>query len=145
AIQKIYELMGRGDQVEVVQFDSPHNYHQGSREAMYAYFGKTILGDSEPTHFAEKGYSPEDPSDLLSLWNRTLPDGAVDHKTFVDQRVREAEQRTASLEPSDAASLAQAQSQFKEGLSYAAMAFEPGPNFLASDLVETLPNGEKVV
>ena len=44
-VQSIYRLLDAESQVESVQFDSPHNYHQGSREAVYRFFGKKILGD----------------------------------------------------------------------------------------------------
>lgn len=145
AIERIYDLIGRGQNVESIQFDSPHNYHQGSREAVYAFFGKQILGDADATHFVEQSYSPEDPAALLALWNRTLPAGAVDQKTFIEQRIAEADRRIEALRPTDTASLTKAQESFREGLSFAAMAFEQGPNFLASDLVEALPNGEKLV
>jgi len=145
AIERIYDLMGRGEAVDVIQFDSPHNYHQGSREAMYAFFGKTILGDDDRTHFMEKSYSPEDPADLMALWNRTYPPNAVDKKTFIEQRIAEAEKRIESLKPLDAASLARAQQAFRETLGYAAMVFEPSPEEIATDPVEQLPNGERFV
>lgn len=145
AIQRIYDMMGRGDAVETVQFDSPHNYHQGSREAMYAFFGKTILGDDDATHFMEKSYSPDDPSDLMALWNRTLPPNAVVKSRFIEQRIAEADERIEELRPRDAASLARAQQTFRESLGYAAMVFEPKPDEIAIDPVEQLPNGERFV
>ena len=145
AIERLYDLVGYGQNVETIQFDSPHNYHQGSREAVYAFFGKHILGDADARNFVEKRYSPEDPAALLSLWNRTLPAGAVDQKAFIEQRIAEAERRIESLRPTDADSLAKAQESFREGLSFAAMVFEPEPGSLVSDVVESLPNGEKLV
>ncbi len=144
AIQRIYDLMGRGEAVEVKQFDSPHNYHLGSREAMYAFFGKVILGDDDPTHFAEQRFTPDNPSDLIALWNRTLPPGAVDQKTFVEQRIAEAERRIVALKPTDYGSLTRARETFREGLAYATMAFEPEADELASEMLEELPSGEKV-
>ena len=38
----------------MIQIDAPHNYNQPSREAMYRFFGKRILGDSDPKKFAER-------------------------------------------------------------------------------------------
>ena len=46
ATQSIYGLYGKADQVETVQIDAPHNYNQQSREAMYRFFGKHLLGET---------------------------------------------------------------------------------------------------
>ena len=43
AIQSIYELFGKKQNVEVVQIDAEHNYNRQSREAMYAFFNKVFL------------------------------------------------------------------------------------------------------
>ena len=37
AIRKIYDLYGKGDQVEVVQIDEVHNFNRLSREAVYRF------------------------------------------------------------------------------------------------------------
>ena len=41
----IYELYDRAAKLETVQIDAPHNYNQQSREAVYRFFGKHVLGD----------------------------------------------------------------------------------------------------
>ncbi|MEN6608766.1 MAG: acetylxylan esterase, partial [Bryobacteraceae bacterium] len=40
ALRHIYELYGKPENVEVVQFDAGHNYNQDSREAVYKFFAK---------------------------------------------------------------------------------------------------------
>ena len=40
AIKKIYDLYGKGDQVEVVQIDEVHNFNQLSRQAVYSFFAR---------------------------------------------------------------------------------------------------------
>ncbi len=144
-IKKIYELYDAAAQTEVVQFDSPHNYHQGSREAVYRFFGKRILADSDETHFAEKRFPVEQLGDMLALWGRKPPDNAVNQQQFIEQRVAEAKAAVDELRPTDAASLAKAQQAFRERLALSLMAKQPEPNELASDLLEALPNGEKLV
>src|SRR6266568_8005172 len=54
AIRGIYELYDRTANLEMVQIDAPHNYNQQSREAVYRFFGKKILGDGNDAHFKEK-------------------------------------------------------------------------------------------
>ncbi len=145
AIKKIYELYDAGAQLEVVQFDSPHNYHQGSREAVYRFFGKRILDDGDETHFVDQRFPLEQLSDMLSLWGRELPADAVDQERFVAQRIAEAGAAIEELRPRDAASLEQARGVFRERLELALKARQPTPNELASDLLDTLPNGEQLV
>ena len=57
AIQKIYNLYGAEDGVEEAQFDSPHNYHQDSREAMYKFFWQESAGRLRRFEFQREGFS----------------------------------------------------------------------------------------
>jgi dienelactone hydrolase len=145
ALASLYGLLGAPDAFEFTQFDSPHNYHRGSREAVYRFFGKKILGDDDPTHFAEKGISVPDPSKMLALWNRALPDGATTADQYVEDRIREANVATLLLQPRSASTLRKARQEFRERLSYATMAFEPKPEDVEEELIEAMPNGEKLV
>ena len=79
AIQGIYRLYGKESSVETVQIDAPHNYNQQSREAVYRFFGKQVLGDPDPSHFAEKSVQVEMPNNMLSLFGRTLPANALSY------------------------------------------------------------------
>ena len=127
AVQRIYALLDAKSNVEWRQFDSPHNYHQDSREAVYQFFGKHILGDAESAHFAERSSRPDQLSALLYLWGRPLPEGAVSHEELVRQRIAAAEADTLSLAIDDAESLANARSAFKERLALALLTEVPAP------------------
>ena len=127
AVQRIYALLDAKSNVEWRQFDSPHNYHQDSREAVYEFFGKRILGDSESAHFAERASRPDQLSALLYLWGRPLPEGAVSHEELVRQRIAAAEADTLALAIDDAASLASARLAFKKRLGLALLAEVPSP------------------
>jgi dienelactone hydrolase len=71
AIRGIYELYGVADRVASVQIDAGHNYNQDSREAMYRFFGKWVLGkESEFESYTEPAYTIE-PVEAL----RNFPDG----------------------------------------------------------------------
>jgi hypothetical protein len=145
AIQRIYRLLDAETQAEVIQFDSPHNYHQGSREAVYRFFGKHALADENPAHFADRRISLEQPSAMLTLWNRRLPESALDLKTFIAQRIAEAEKQTEALKPRDAPSLEVARKAFRERLGLSLMASVPAPDELVSEQLDELPNGEQLV
>ena len=44
AVRAIYGLYGAQNKVSEVQIDAPHNYNQPSREAVYAFFKRHLLG-----------------------------------------------------------------------------------------------------
>ena len=145
AIKKIYALFGSEDDVESVQFDSPHNYHRESREAVYAFFGKRIHGVESPAALQEMEFAAPPLNTMLSLWGRPLPKRAVDLATFVSDRIREAKTQIASLLPSDAESLSRAREFLREQLAFSIMAAPPTANELASDRLSSLPSGEVLV
>ena len=138
ALQGIYRLLGAEANVEWRQFDSPHNYHRDSREAVYGFFGRHILGDADASRFAERGYLPEQLSSLLYLWGRSLPAGAVDLQELVRQRVAAAEADTAALAIRDAATLERARAAFRERLGLSIHAEAPAPDRV---VMERLPDG----
>ena len=128
AVRGIYRLLDGESNVEWRQFDSPHNYHRDSREAVYGFFGKHILGDADSSRFVERSYSPEQLSSLLYLWGRTLPEGAVDLSELVRRRIAAAEADTAALAVRDGATLEAARGAFRERLALSIHAEAPAPD-----------------
>jgi dienelactone hydrolase len=94
AVKHIYELYGKPDLVETVQIDAPHNYNKASREAVYRFFGKEILGDKDGAHFGEKNARVEKLEDMLALHNRTLPSNAVTREGLFDEWRRIAKRQS---------------------------------------------------
>ena len=125
AVQNVYRLLDAESNVEWRQFDSPHNYHKDSREAVYAFFGKHILGEADSSRFVERDSRPDQLSSLLYLWGRQLPDGAVGFEELVRQRIAAAEADTLALAASDAESLDRAKAAFGERLGLALLADVP--------------------
>ncbi len=80
AIRRIYELYGKPENVETIQIDAPHNYNQASREAVYRFFGKHILGETDPKKLAERSIRLEKLQDMLVLHGRTLPANALNYE-----------------------------------------------------------------
>ena len=145
AIKKIYALFGAEDELESIQFDSPHNYHQQSREAVYAFLGKKILGRQSLAGLQEERFQVGRLSSMLSLWGRELPSRAVDLEAFVSDRIQEAREQIASFAPWDAESLSRASEWLRERLAFSIMAAPPPKNELVSEPLSPLPNGEVVV
>jgi dienelactone hydrolase len=77
AIRKIYELYGKGDAVDNVHIDAPHNYNAQSRAAVYKFFGRQVLGRGPQEVFEEKEFEMETLQDMLVFHGRPLPPGAL--------------------------------------------------------------------
>ena len=128
AVQRVYRLLDAESNVEFRQFDSPHNYHRDSREAVYGFFGKHILAGAEEGKFSESAVRLDQLSRLLYLWGRSLPDGAVGFEELVRQRIAASEADTLALAVHDANSLARAKSAFGERLGLSLLAEVPSGN-----------------
>lgn len=85
AIKAIYDLYGKGDLVETVQYDAPHNYHRESREAVYRFFAKHILKDPNASQYAEKSIRQEKLQDLMVFHGTRLPDNALAPQQIIEQ------------------------------------------------------------
>jgi dienelactone hydrolase len=79
AIQRIYQLYGKADNVEVIQIDAPHNFNKLSREGVYRFFAKEMLGQPDAGQITEKHVPIEMLQDMLALSGRKLPDGATSY------------------------------------------------------------------
>ena len=88
AVRAIYDLFGKGENVETLLLDAPHNYNQPNREAMYAFFGKHVLGEKDAAKLKEKSIRVEKLQDMLALHNRALPDNAISSKQLFEEWIR---------------------------------------------------------
>ena len=125
AVQAVYRLLDAESNVAFRQFNSPHNYHRDSREAVYAFFGKHILAAVDEERFSESAVRLDQLSSLLYLWGRSLPDGAVGLEALVRQRIAASEADTLALGVHDAHSLARARAAFGERLGLCLLAEVP--------------------
>lgn len=78
AIKRIYDLYGKGDQVDVVQIDEKHNFNRLSREAVYAFFAKHHPGLSDSRDLKEHDIDVPMLQHMSVLSNRKLPENALD-------------------------------------------------------------------
>ncbi len=103
AVQSIYRLLGAEDRVACQQFNYPHNYNRDSREAMYAFFARWVLGETA-ARFKERSIHPEHPPQVLVFYGRERPQG-VSEESLMEQRIAAAERQLAALKPTDQVSL----------------------------------------
>lgn len=90
AVRSIYRLYGAEDKLEMVQIDAPHNYNQQSREAVYRFFAKTVLGRTDAAKIQERGIHLEKLQDMLALHGRALPDGSLSYDGLFEQWLKNA-------------------------------------------------------
>ena len=94
AIQSIYKLYDKPDLVESTQVDAPHNYNKQSRELVYRFFARHVLGQTDVSGFGEKNFRVEKPQDLLALHNRKLPDNALNYADLLEQWIVAAKRQS---------------------------------------------------
>lgn len=97
AIRRVYELYGKPELVDAVQFDSPHNYHQQSREAVYEFFRKTFVPNATP--FKERGATIEKLQDMLVWQGRALPAHAKDFAGVFEEWKAISRKQAAEAQP----------------------------------------------
>ena len=105
AIQSVYALLGAKDAVATVQFIADHNYNRDSREAVYAWFSRWVLGKADAALFKEPEYDVPQPADLLVFFGRELPKEARTQAQIVDALVASRRAQLEALRPRDAAGL----------------------------------------
>lgn len=86
AVRSIYELYGYRDRVENVHIDAPHNYNKASREAMYRFFGKWLLGRDDMARFEEPSFTVE-PFNALRVFPGQENEASGRQKDLVDSLI----------------------------------------------------------
>lgn len=136
AVRSVYERLGARDKVETVQFIADHNYNRDSREAVYAWFGRWVLGKTDAALFKEAEYQVELPSDLLVFFGRELPKEAKTQQQIVDALIESRRAQLEALRPRGAAGLAHFREVLGPGYRHALAAQYP-----ATDAVLESPSG----
>ncbi len=64
---RIYGLLGTPERLSADKFDFPHNYNRTSRNAVYAFMGKWLVGIDDPASTVEGDLKVESPEDLRTF------------------------------------------------------------------------------
>ncbi len=127
AVRSVYKLLGADDMLAYVQMKAEHNYNKDSREAVYAFFGKWILGDSNANHFKEQSFVAEKDEDLLVFGSEPKPANALDADGIIQSRIAAAEKQIADMKPHNAASLNAFRKAFGPALMHSLAVEMPKP------------------
>jgi dienelactone hydrolase len=96
AMKAIYDLYGKGDQVETILIDAPHNYNRASREAVYKFMAKHVLGDTDESKYAEARIRQEQLADMMVFFARPFPPNAVTYDPLFESWIRAAKKQSDS-------------------------------------------------
>lgn len=66
-LRDVYALYGAAERVTAEVFTAPHNYNQTSRNAVYAFLGRWLLGIEDPNRTVEGPQTTEEGSALLTI------------------------------------------------------------------------------
>jgi dienelactone hydrolase len=129
AIKSIYALFGAEDRIAYHLVDAGHNYNQASREAVYTFFDKWLLGGpGDPVQ--EQPFQVERPRELLVWWGHDLPKEALSAVGIVEHSIVRSERQLESCKPTDAESLARLRTLYGSGLEHCLGAQVPAPDQL---------------
>ena len=70
-LRAVYSLFGTTDRVSADVFDFPHNYNETTRNAVYAFMGKWLLGIEDSASTREGKQTLETPEDLWTFTGKT--------------------------------------------------------------------------
>lgn len=118
AVGGIYQVLGAADRVHAVRFQARHNYNLSSREAVYAWFNRWLLGGPPMERFAEIA-NPHEPRTNLKLpVHYQTPTDALNEAAFVSAWIAERRATVESLKPTDRESLQRIEERAEKFYSY---------------------------
>ncbi|MFN7930101.1 MAG: acetylxylan esterase [Blastocatellia bacterium] len=132
AVQSVYQLFDAADKVKYTQFDAPHNYHQGSREAVYGWFAHWLQGRAEITPIKEKSSNIPTLTEMLVFYGRPRPANELNEQQLAETLVAARQKQFDAALPKDAASLESFKASYGKALQYALLAETPKPDDLVS-------------
>lgn len=127
AVQSVYRLLGAAHKVQTMQAMADHNFNRESREAVYAWFGRWLLGESDASEFAEKRFRLGSPSELLVFFGRELPESAVTEDEMLAFLKDSYRRQIEELRPRDSESLSRFRKLMSPALHHALAVRSPAP------------------
>jgi len=111
AIWRVYELYAARDATAVRRFNYQHNYNIESREAMYAWFARHLLGDARAERYRERPFTLD--ARQMRVWTDSapMPPGALKEPDLIQAWIRVFQKQIDSIQPEDRRALGRVRSQ----------------------------------
>jgi dienelactone hydrolase len=84
AIQSVYKLYGKGDEVEATQIEAPHNFNRASREAVYRFLADRVLHREDASQIVEAPVQGHMLQELMATTGEPLPGNALSFSQIFD-------------------------------------------------------------
>lgn len=127
AVRSVYRLLGAGHKAQTMQSMADHNYNRESREAVYAWFGRWLLGESDASQFSERRFRLGSPSEFLVFFGRDLPESAVTEEEMLTTLKDSYRRQIDELRPRDSEGLARFRELMAPALQHALAVGYPDP------------------
>ena len=112
-VASVYQLYNKPGNIDYTIFPFNHNINQTSREAVYAFFGKTFLHEADPAKLKEPPYKMEPVADLRVFPDDTpLPSDAKTPQMLTDSLILLGQTEVERRKPHDRRSLTLFQKTF---------------------------------
>ena len=144
AIKSIYALYDAEDKVENVHLDYGHNYNQASREAMYRFMGKHLIG-GDWEGFTEPAYTKPADEVLRVFPGDAPPEGYLSGDALVDSLIEQARERRAARLPNNKEEAKLWAREHSKAFSHLLGASTPSVNALDSTRLELNETPEYVL
>ncbi|NOY77805.1 MAG: hypothetical protein GXO76_08045 [Calditrichaeota bacterium] len=123
-LKKIYDLYDAGDRLKAVQFDFPHNYNKPSREAVYAWFGKWLLGIDDSKRLKETPFQA-DSGEALRIFLKKEPPGKLTEETLKTELRQMSDRMIQQYWPKDRPGLSRFRTSYGEAFRTVVAARRP--------------------
>jgi dienelactone hydrolase len=124
-VRSIYKLYGAEDRVKNAHFDAGHNYNQDSREAVYTFFRRWLLGAKNVRKVKEKPFVSDPKEALLLFPDQKLPNGMSDAEGVTTSLIAARKAQLDALWPKDKKGLQKAQKALRPALEHAINVRQP--------------------
>ncbi len=124
-VKSIYRLYGAADRVGAVRINADHNYNLQSRNAVYPFFAKWLLGAENPDELVEQPYRLDSKKTYLVFADRPKPKSAPAGEKLFDKLTRQRRKQIAEMLPEDRKGLKQFQQALAPAMSHLLSAAVP--------------------
>lgn len=122
-VQEIYRLLDAEEKFNHVIVKAGHNYNQETREHVYAWMGRWLLGETDAEKLREQPFKLETREDMLVFTKEhPLPKEALSADGVRDYLIERAKKQIASLKPKDRDSWKRFRTTYATGLLHALLA-----------------------
>jgi len=134
AVRSIYALYKKPECVDTEQVTSNHNYNKQSREAVYRFFGKWLLGQEEKyKNFSEPPFTVEPEAALRVFPDKKVPDGYPNKDQIIAQAIETNRAKWDAVLPKDEAGVAEFRKTYGVALADTLGATLPKANDIAPE------------